>query len=158
MGEDEKQECSLAMDNMGFESDSGNELESDIPEDEIQNALVNDDMKTLMRLLENKKIGTLSKWLLEASNIGTVASVSWIIEKLKVTNKDVDLTSIWWNAGNTALHLAAESSSSNAKQIMELLLTEDPRLLERENVKRRTPLHTAAYGQLLNILFCKICN
>ena len=158
MGEDEKQECSLAMDNMGFESDSGNELNSDISEDEIQNALVNDDMKTLMRLLENKKIGTLSKWLLEASNIGTVASVSWIIEKLKVTNKDVDLTSIWWNAGNTALHLAAESSSSNAKQIMELLLTEDPRLLERENVKRRTPLHTAAYGQLLNILFCKICN
>ena len=152
--EKHKHQCSFAMDNIGFQND-GTEIDSDFLS-EVERILVNDDLKTLIRILQNKNMNTLTRCLLKAADIGTVRSVSLIIDQLKVTNKDVDLTCITGKGGNTVLHVAAESKSENATQIIELLFAKDLRLLEKENDYRRTPLHSAAYGQIIIVL--KLCN
>ena len=160
MSEEEKNkpQFSLTMENIGFKDDESTNSDLDLSlTDEIRSILAHEDEKTLIHFLENKSRDTLTKWLLEASNTGTVKSVFSIIEKLKVvTSKEVDLTCITGNGGNTALHVAAKSSSTNATQIIDLLLMVDPKLLEKENKKRRTPLHSAAYG--LKFLFCRTMN
>ena len=149
MSEEEKNkpQFSLSMENIGFKDDESTDSDLDLSVTEIRSILAHEDEKTLIHFLENKSMDTLTKCLLEASNTGSVKSVSSIIEKLKVvTSKEVDLTCITGNGGNTALHVAAKSSSTNATQIIDLLLMVDPKLLEKENKKRRTPLHSAAYG------------
>ena len=148
MSEDEqnKQSVSLAMENIGYQNDLRSDLDSDFHR--IKSALVNDDQKSLIHLLENKNVDTLIKCLLEASKIGTEGSVSRIIDQLQVTSKDVDIYNITGSGGNTVLHVAAESRSTNATKIMDRLLTEDLRLLEKENEERKTPLHSAAYGNI----------
>ena len=149
MSEEEKNkpQFSLSMENIGFKDDESTDSDLDLSVTEIRSILAQEDEKTLIHFLENKSMDTLTKCLLEASNTGTVKSVSSIIDKLKVvTSKEVDLTCITGNGGNTALHVAAKSSSTNATQIIDLLLMVDPKLLEKENKKRRTPLHSAAHG------------
>ena len=135
------------MENIGFKDDESTDSDLDLSVTEIRGILAQEDEKTLIHFLENKSMDTLTKCLLEASNTGTVKSVSSIIDKLKVvTSKEVDLTCITGNGGNTAMHVAAKSGSTNATQIIDLLLMVDPKLLEKENKKRRTPLHSAAHG------------
>lgn len=149
MSEEEKHKSqfSLAMENIGFKDDESSDSDVDLSVNEIRSILAHEDEKRLIHFLENKSMKALTKCLFEASNTGTVKSVSLIIDQLKVvTSKDVDLTCILRNGGNTALHEAAKSSSTNATKIIDLLLMVDPKLLEKENNKRRTPLHSAAYG------------
>ena len=121
MSEEEKnkQSFSLAMENMGYQKDLRSDNDSDFQK--IKSAIVNDDLKSLIHLLENKEF----------------------------TSKDVDIYNITGSGGNTVLHVAAESRSTNATKIMDRLLTEDIRLLEKENDERRTPLHSAAYGHII---------
>ena len=121
MSEEEKnnQSFSLAMENMGYQKDLRSDNDSDFQK--IKSAIVNDDLKSLIHLLENKEF----------------------------TSKDVDIYNITGSGGNTVLHVAAESRSTNATKIMDRLLTEDIRLLEKENDERRTPLHSAAYGHIM---------
>ena len=49
--------------------------------------------------------------------------------------------------GNTALHVAARSGARAAREVMELLLSLRPQLLEAENRSKRTPVHEAAEGE-----------
>ena len=121
MSEEEKnkQSFSLAMENMGYQKDSRSDIDSDFQK--IKSAIVNDDLKSLIHLLENKEF----------------------------TSKDVDIYNITGSGGDTVLHVAAESRSKNATKIMDRLLAEDIRLLEKENEERRTPLHSAAYGHIM---------
>ena len=145
--EKNKQSFSLAMENIGYQKDLRSDIESDFQN--IKSAIINDDLKSLIHLLENENVDTLIKCLLEASKIGTEGSVSRIIDQLKVTSKDFDIYNITGSGGNTVLHVAAESRSTNATKIMDRLLAEDIRLLEKENEERRTPLHSAAYGHIM---------
>ena len=116
--EKNKQSFSLAMENIGYQKDLRSDIESDFQN--IKSAIVTDDLKSLIHLLENK-----------------------------TTSKDVNIYNITGIGGNTVLHVAAESRSTNATKIMDRLLTEDIRLLEKENDERRTPLHSAAYGHII---------
>ena len=121
MSEEEKnnQSFSLAMENMGYQKDLRSDIDSNFQK--IKSAIVNDDLKSLIHLLENKEF----------------------------TSKDVDIYNITGSGGDTVLHVAAESRSKNATKIMDRLLAEDIRLLEKENEERRTPLHSAAYGHIM---------
>ena len=62
----------------------------------------------------------------------------------------IDLTSITESGGDTVLHVAARSQSTRSEEVINILLSKEPRLLENENEQMRTPLHVAAYCKHLN--------
>ena len=48
--------------------------------------------------------------------------------------------------GNTALHVAARSESKSGPEVMRLILSKRPNLMEHRNNEGRTPLHEAVVG------------
>ena len=48
--------------------------------------------------------------------------------------------------GNTALHVAARSESKSGPEVMRLILSKRPNLMELRNNEGRTPLHEAVVG------------
>ena len=84
------------------------------------------------------------EFTLQTAERGSANSVIFIINKLEADFK-IDLTSITESGGDTVLHVAARSHSRRSEEVINLLLSKEPRLLETENEQMRTPLHVAAY-------------
>ena len=80
----------------------------------------------------------------QAAERGSGKSVIFIIDKLEAAF-EIDLTSITESGGDTVLHVAARSHSKWSEEVINILLSKEPRLLENENEQMRTPLHVAAY-------------
>ena len=104
-----------------------------------------------MKLLENiennntnLQLYKLNLILFQAAEKGSANSVIFIIDKLEAAFK-IDLTTITESGGDTVLHVAARSHSRRSEEVINLLLSKEPRLLETENEQMRTPLHVAAY-------------
>ena len=81
----------------------------------------------------------------QAAERGSANSIIFIIDKLEEDAFKIDLTSIIENGGDTVLHVAARSHSRRSEEVINLLLSKEPRLLENKNEQMRTPLHVAAY-------------
>ena len=82
--------------------------------------------------------------IFQATKRGSGNSVIFIIDKMEADFK-IDLTSITEIGGDTVLHVAARSHSRRSEEVINILLSKEPRLLETENEQMRTPLHEAAY-------------
>ena len=98
-------------------------------------------MKQENFILQNYKLTLI---LCQAAERGSANSVNFIIDKLEAAFK-IDLTSLTESGGDTVLHVAARSQSKRSEEVINLLLSKEPHLLETENEQMRTPLHVAAY-------------
>ena len=96
---------------------------------------------------------TLESLLLKAANIGSPESVCIILTELEGFDIYAKLTKVTNNQGNTALHEAAISASKYFEDNIDLLISKEPQLLEKENKDLRTPLHLAAHGNYYDLLF-----
>ena len=110
---------------------------------------------------------TMAALLLEAADRGSVHGCRAVWKRIKsADNKNgkvnsgftgddsIELPSLAQSEevvdqeGNTALHVAARSGARAAREVMELLLSLRPQLLEAENRSKRTPVHEAAEGEI----------
>ena len=109
---------------------------------------------------------TMAALLLEAAGRGSVHGCRAVWKRIKsadnrngkvnsgFTGDSIELPSLAQSEevvdqeGNTALHVAARSGARAAREVMELLLSLRPQLLEAENRSKRTPVHEAAEGEI----------
>ena len=102
---------------------------------------------------ENRNQETFGSFILMAANIGSPESVCIILTELEGFDIYAKLTKVTNNQGNTALHEAAISASKYFEDNIDLLISKEPQLLEKENKDLRTPLHLAAHGNYYDLLF-----
>ena len=71
----------------------------------------------------------------------------------------IDLASLTESGGDTVLHVAARSQSKWSEEVINLLLSKEPQLLETENEQMRTPLHVTAYCKhQIKLSYCYKCD
>ena len=78
-------------------------------------------------------------YILQAAERGSGNSVIFIIDKLEAAI-NINLISVTESGGDTVLHKTARSTNKGSEEVINLLLSKEPQLLETENEQMRTEL------------------
>ena len=129
-------------------------------EDLVSKALEKDDVDALQGFLENCEHGQdkelVEAYLHKASRLSNVQAVREGLIKVNTLERSIDgpegmrksLVKVFTDEdGNSTLHVAAMSKSASAPEVMRLILSKRPDLMEQKNKVGRTPLHVAIVGE-----------
>ena len=129
-------------------------------EDLVSKALEKDDVDALQGFLENSEHGQdkelVEAYLHKASRVSNVYAVRESLIKINTLERSIDgpeemrksVDKVFTDEdGNSTLHVAAMSKSPSAPEVLRLILSKRPDVMEQRNKAGRTPLHVAIVGE-----------
>ena len=129
-------------------------------EDLVSKALEKDDVDALQGFLENSEHGhdkeLVEAYLHKASRLSNVHAVRDGLIKINTLERSIDgpeemrksVDKVFTDEdGNSTLHVAAMSKSPSAPEVLRLILSKRPDVMEQRNKAGRTPLHVAIVGK-----------
>ena len=129
-------------------------------EDLVSKALEKDDVDALQGFLENSEHGQdkelVEAYLHKASRVSNVHAVREGLIKINTLERSFDgpeemrksVDKVFTDEdGNSTLHVAAMSKSPSAPEVLRLILSKRPDVMEQRNKAGRTPLHVAIVGE-----------